>query len=1315
MDRSADETCLKCGERPEADDRRSGGMCRVCHPVLEAEEPVEDTSEPEPEPAESTDPKEPALDDGERGGVGISLDAAPSVEIGVDPDMGDFDSWMPWADWGRKQPNAEGYSDAEDSYSYSTPVNWTDYETARKWADMDPRLAGYGFVLQREGDAYADEADPHCVIDFDDARDPKTGRMHPIARDLIERAGSYADASHSWTGGHIIAIGTLPDGVKSINAELPHSDEFPDASIEVYDGKRFVAMTGRHIETTPEEPREIQDLLDELAEEYATVSEAVPDEIASEPEITRAEVDGIETTTDSQVIYDAIQHTKPHDIRLQSTVTEERADGSKSLDPHWETSESGARLAQVGDGWVYRKGMRGLDALQVVALEERIIHHEGDYPSGEDFGKAVDALRQRGAHIPEYEREDQHIPEQTDAPNVETEPFDVEEHRKKLRNERYQAYLDTTGPHVWRDSAGAGKSVNAELAADARDREYFIAFDKHLKAHESRADDVTSDDKLHLKGSEQPKHDCCLATQAAIDETDAGTPECPEHGRPEDWPRMCPVYDLPDDNEIKQRYAALVEVFGPKRTHLKMGLFDEDKHPWHGQRPAWAEQFDWITDDEGRPLEQRVAGVHEYQLLESAKKGRDVIVDESPRSLATDQRATVEDLFHASVRLEKLAEVHETGEDDAQSARLVANLNALAAFAENVAKALSGEEPATFDDIAAPDIEPATFNQTVDPDNLPADVDPEDVEDRSWREYQGVNNEHYIEHQRYAVPTEVYDEPLAKVKLEYNEGLVSKILDEETDIPFATFCIDTLLAAASKAGVDDSAVRRAIAIPPTLDACPWCGGGLVHENGARVCAADNGDCDWDERDNSITQQNGEQARARVWTDDDPDDLGEHERPGIIYGELPSPDDLPDSPLVLDATATKEKIAGVYNTRTTDITVTGDTPLDLDGKLHLTQIVGGRHGRGEEERYHAGGQYHKQTILDTESIQERIQNTIDTVCDVHESPLFGIQKDLISLFDWPDNANVLHYGGARGLNRGECDAVCCIGAPHPNIEDLERQAELLAIDNPDLEVGGEEYSTRRDSPNPPEYRTLLYEDENGDGLEVPTKAFSGLVGALFKEAREKELEQFIHRIRPLLVDDEDPMKHGYLLTDVPTDLPVDEVAGFEELADPLEALFPVPERGVELLRCARDAFDGNGPDGFRVDRLIERRDDGTVANKAKGWHALAKANGMDVRLATIYNWLNALEGTGLLVPEKYEQRRGVSYTADIPTLKSALLVLSGNGGLKVAAVRRLAAKIRESDGALGWLDWAKSAFGLGGDRCQWEPLSEHGVGGPGGSP
>jgi hypothetical protein len=83
-------------------------------------------------------------------------------------------------------------------------------------------------------------------------------------------------------------------------------------------------------------------------------------------------------------------------------------------------------------------------------------------------------------------------------------------------------------------------------------------------------------------------------------------------------------------------------------------------------------------------------------------------------------------------------------------------------------------------------------------------------------------------------------------------------------------------------------------------------------------------------------------------------------------------------------------------------------------------------------------------------------------------------------------------------------------------------------------------------------------------------------------------------------------------------------------------------------------------------------------------------------------VNALEDVGLLVAEKYEQQSGVSYAADPATLQSALSVLSGNGGFKVAALRRFRELAQAADGSLQWLRWAREAFDLTGELCEWDP-------------
>lgn len=338
------------------------------------------------------------------------VDDLPTLEAesGLMPEnLTEHDCWIPWRFLeGRKQPEAI-YADTENRMSWSNPDNWTDYKSVQMVC-QDPRLEGPGVVLQHSDDPYADEADPFYIVDYDDVRDPDTEQVHPLVAEHVNRADTYADISTSGTGVHIFGIGELPPDVKTIQSPLPDHDEFPEAEIEVYDGKRFVAMTGKHVLGTPTTARETQDFVDELVEQFVNTEDRLstpnPDAKNWEPEFDRDEVAAIDETDDLQAIVDAIQHVEPRDIRLNSRHTEERGDGTLSFDPSWEQSKSGTRLGYDPEvGWIYRRGDVGLDALQVVALEDRIISNPRDYPAGEDWWNAVEALRDRGAHIPELD------------------------------------------------------------------------------------------------------------------------------------------------------------------------------------------------------------------------------------------------------------------------------------------------------------------------------------------------------------------------------------------------------------------------------------------------------------------------------------------------------------------------------------------------------------------------------------------------------------------------------------------------------------------------------------------------------------------------------------------------------------------------------------------------------------------------------------------------------------------------------------------------------------------------------------------------
>lgn len=126
-----------------------------------------------------------------------------------------------------------------------------------------------------------------------------------------------------------------------------------------------------------------------------------------EPDKSPVELADLETTSNFQDILDAISHTGYGDFHLKSEQTEggTRPEGRKSFDPCWTNSDSGTRLGHDDGHFIYRDGDILLDALQIVAHEEGILPPgaEGERPEGSDFWEAVEALRDRGAHIPVYE------------------------------------------------------------------------------------------------------------------------------------------------------------------------------------------------------------------------------------------------------------------------------------------------------------------------------------------------------------------------------------------------------------------------------------------------------------------------------------------------------------------------------------------------------------------------------------------------------------------------------------------------------------------------------------------------------------------------------------------------------------------------------------------------------------------------------------------------------------------------------------------------------------------------------------------------
>lgn len=332
-----------------------------------------------------------------------------NYERGVWPEaLKDVPQWVSWrVIEGRKQPHSL-FADTENKYSWSNPSNWGTFAEARSTARKTPYMKGVGFILQKQDDPYREPADDFVLIDFDDVRDPETGAMHPDAAQYIETAGTYGDVSTSGTGAHLIGRGELPEGVRTIQDDLHKREGFDTAEIEVYDGKRFTAMTGRHIETTPKDVADISELVAELADEFDT-NETTESRDYDIPQLDNGQFEGVELTDDIDDLNDAIESVTPRDIRLRSNVTNERSSGVIDYDPSYRQSDSGVGLAWFNEKgvWCDRDGLHYMDALKLVAVEEGIISGPGaSYPSGEDYWKAVERLRERGANIPRYSGSD---------------------------------------------------------------------------------------------------------------------------------------------------------------------------------------------------------------------------------------------------------------------------------------------------------------------------------------------------------------------------------------------------------------------------------------------------------------------------------------------------------------------------------------------------------------------------------------------------------------------------------------------------------------------------------------------------------------------------------------------------------------------------------------------------------------------------------------------------------------------------------------------------------------------------------------------
>lgn len=174
---------------------------------------------------------------------GVNLTATNSVYQAPD-ELRTVDQFVCW-----REENRDGditkvpYSVHGGRASSTNPKTWASFEAAIAYAE-EHTMNGIGFVFT--------EDDPYAGIDLDKCRNPETGEIELWARKIVDALNSYAEVSPSGTGLHVFVKATLPG---RNNRRGP---------VEMYESGRYFTVTGEHLDGTPAEIHERQDVLERL-------------------------------------------------------------------------------------------------------------------------------------------------------------------------------------------------------------------------------------------------------------------------------------------------------------------------------------------------------------------------------------------------------------------------------------------------------------------------------------------------------------------------------------------------------------------------------------------------------------------------------------------------------------------------------------------------------------------------------------------------------------------------------------------------------------------------------------------------------------------------------------------------------------------------------------------------------------------------------------------------------------------------------------------------------------------------------------------
>jgi primase-polymerase (primpol)-like protein len=153
---------------------------------------------------------------------------------GIPQELKAYPHWLPWKLEEKDRRFVKVPYSVQGHYraSVTNPKDRGNYDVAYGVFQRNPDVySGLGFVLT--------EQDPFFILDYDHVKDPVTGRYESGILEEIISTNTYAEESISGTGLHVVGKGTIPGSKRRSGCR------------EIYDSKRFFAITGNHVEGTP--------------------------------------------------------------------------------------------------------------------------------------------------------------------------------------------------------------------------------------------------------------------------------------------------------------------------------------------------------------------------------------------------------------------------------------------------------------------------------------------------------------------------------------------------------------------------------------------------------------------------------------------------------------------------------------------------------------------------------------------------------------------------------------------------------------------------------------------------------------------------------------------------------------------------------------------------------------------------------------------------------------------------------------------------------------------------------------------------------